>query len=266
MRDLSSVTHKARKRFGQNFLQDQIVIHQIIEAICPKESEHLVEIGPGQGALTRPLLDVVNHLDVIEIDRDLVRKLKAQFSVAAGLKIHEGDALRFDFNTLKSDNKLLRLIGNLPYNISSPLIFHLLKFAPLIQDMHFMLQKEVVDRLSARPNEKNYGRLSVMVQYYCSAETVLHVKPQAFDPQPKVDSAVVRLIPHATLPHFCHDRVHFENIVRQAFNQRRKTLRKSLKNVVTPDELTLLKVDPGLRPENLSVEQFVAIANSRYIK
>ncbi|MCY4178502.1 MAG: 16S rRNA (adenine(1518)-N(6)/adenine(1519)-N(6))-dimethyltransferase RsmA [Endozoicomonadaceae bacterium] len=262
MSSLPSGTHKARKRFGQNFLQNQMIIHQIVEAICPKKNEHLIEIGPGQGALTQPLLDAAEHLDVVEIDRDLVQQLKMQFAAKPGLKIYEGDALKFDFSTLKKDEKPLRLVGNLPYNISTPLLFHLLRFTPLIQDMHFMLQKEVADRLTAQQSEKNYGRLSIMTQYHCATEMMFYVGPEAFHPQPKVESAIVRLIPYRKPPFHCVSLARLEKIVCQAFSQRRKTLRKSLRHIISADELIRLYIDPGLRPENLSVKQFVIIANS----
>lgn len=254
-------THKARKRFGQNFLHDQVVIHRIVCAIAPREGEHLVEIGPGQGALTEPLADACKDLDVIELDRDLIPRLKVQFALTEGFRIHEGDALKFDFASLQTDDRLLRLVGNLPYNISTPLIFHLLSFSGLIKDMHFMLQKEVVDRLIAQPGEKNYGRLSVMARYYCSAENVLHVGPGAFFPPPKVDSAIVRLTPYTVLPYLCKSTDVLERVVRSAFSLRRKTLRNSLKEFIASEQLKELGIDPQLRAENVSLGQYVNIAD-----
>jgi len=257
-----SKSHKARKRFGQNFLHDQAVISRIIQAIFPQIGEHLVEIGPGQGALTEPLLFACENMDVVELDRDLIPQLNKQFASKKGFRIHEGDALKFDFSPLNKDNCLLRIVGNLPYNISTPLIFHLLSFSGLIKDMHFMLQKEVVDRLVAKPREKNYGRLSVMAQYYCSSEYIMHVGPSAFYPPPKVDSAVVRLIPHSTLPHVCQDVSRLHNVVRSAFSLRRKTLRNSLKEHINTEQLIAINIDPQTRAECLSVKQFVDIANT----
>ena len=254
-------THKARKRFGQNFLHDQAVIYRIVRAIAPREGEHLVEIGPGQGALTEPLVETCGNLDVIELDRDLVPRLKVQFALTKGFRIHQGDALQFDFSQLQKDGQLLRLVGNLPYNISTPLIFHLLNFSGLIKDMHFMLQKEVVDRLVAQPGDKNYGRLSVMAQYACSAENVLHVGPEAFFPPPKVDSAIVRLVPHDKSPYPCKDTALLEQVVRAAFSLRRKTLRNSLKDYVTPNQLESLGINPQLRAENVSLSQYVEITD-----
>ncbi len=256
-----SGAHKARKRFGQNFLQDPVVIHRIIQTIGPKKNDHMVEIGPGQGALTEPLVDACKNLDVIELDRDLVPRLKVQFALSEGFRIHQGDALTFDYSMLQKDGKLLRLAGNLPYNISTPLIFYLLSYSDLIQDMHFMLQKEVVDRLTAKPGEKNYGRLSVMTQYHCTTENLLYVAPSAFYPPPKVDSAIVRLVPFKELPFVCEDYEMLKKIVRQAFGFRRKTLRNCLKDVISDNQLEKLSIDPQLRPENIKLEQYISIAD-----
>jgi 16S rRNA (adenine1518-N6/adenine1519-N6)-dimethyltransferase len=193
--------HQARKRFGQNFLHDQGVIGRIIRQINPKQGDHLVEIGPGQGALTDHLLSAANELDVVELDRDLIPILRTMFFRYDDLRIHEADALKFDFSSLKNDDRPLRIVGNLPYNISTPLIFHLLAHAGLIQDMHFMLQKEVVERMSAGAGENNYGRLGIMTQYFCKVQALFVVGPGAFNPAPKVDSAIVRLTPYKELPH-----------------------------------------------------------------
>ena len=255
-------SHKARKRFGQNFLHDEVIIHRIIQAIAPRKGEHMVEIGPGLGALTGHLLAASENLDVVELDRELLPGLLKRFSSGEGFRLHQGDALAFDFASLHSGNLPLRLVGNLPYNISTPLIFYLLSFTGIIKDMHFMLQKEVVNRLVATPNGKNFGRLSVMVQYYCHAELVLHVAPDAFTPSPKVQSAFVRLTPHKTLPHPCSNVKLLETIVREAFSLRRKTLRNSLKSIISSAQLESIGINPRLRAENLSLELFVHIANS----
>ena len=253
--------HKARKRFGQNFLHDHGVIQRIVRSINPREGDRLVEIGPGQGALTEGLLEGANALDVIELDRDLIPTLKLRFGLNPEFRIHEADALKFDFSSLKIDDRPLRLAGNLPYNISTPLIFHLLSFEGLISDMHFMLQKEVVQRLAATPGEKNYGRLSIMTQYYCAVDYLFTVGPGSFKPAPKVDSAIVRLTPHKTLPYPCKNIATLEAVVRDAFSQRRKTLRNTLKKHLNADNLQALGIDPGTRPEQLHLADFVKIAD-----
>jgi len=256
-------SHQPRKRFGQNFLQDPAVVQKILTAIHPKPAEHLVEIGPGLGVLTKPLLALVDHLDVIEIDRDLARELEVQFGHTQKLSIHTQDALKFDFNTLAiaHPNKKFRIIGNLPYNISTPLIFHLLNSAALIEDMHFMLQKEVVDRLCAKPNHKTYGRLSIMAQYYCTIVPVLSVPPNAFYPKPKVQSAFVRLTPHPILPHPAKNLALFQTLTRIAFTQRRKTIANALKSYLNPEDFLALNLNSTLRPETLSLADFVQISN-----
>lgn len=256
------VGHKARKRFGQNFLQDQGIIRRIIRAIGAQDDQHLVEIGPGLGAITEELLDSCERLDVVELDRDLVPILRTKFfNFADKFTIHEGDALKFDFSTLQQSDEQMRVVGNLPYNISTPLIFHLLSYADKIEDMHFMLQKEVVDRLAAQPGDNHYGRLGIMAQYYCHVEPLFLVPPEAFDPAPKVDSAIVRLIPHKQLPHTAKDVSKLEVVVRTAFNQRRKTLRNNLKPLLSGAELEQLGIDPGLRPERLSLQEFICISD-----
>jgi 16S rRNA (adenine1518-N6/adenine1519-N6)-dimethyltransferase len=258
------VGHTARKRFGQNFLHDQGVIGRIIRAINPQHGQHLVEIGPGLGALTEELLDACQgELDVVELDRDLIPVLRTQFfRYADTFNIHEADALKFDFAGLKQDERPLRIVGNLPYNISTPLIFHLLSFNGLIQDMHFMLQKEVVDRLAAGPGDNHYGRLGIMAQYYCRVEPLFIVPPGAFSPAPKVDSAIVRLVPYAEPPVPAKDVKQLQNVVRTAFGQRRKTLRNNLKQLISAEQLEALGIDPGLRPERLTLAQFVAISDA----
>ncbi len=254
-------THKPRKRFGQNFLHDPFVIHNILSAIDPKPGESLIEIGPGLGALTCPLLKACGALQVVELDRDIVPELSRRCGAEGALQIHNTDALRFDFEQLHTDERPLRIIGNLPYNISTPLIFHLLDHADIISDMHFMLQKEVVDRMASPPGSKDYGRLSVMLQYRCAVEPLFDVGPGAFNPPPKVNSAVVRLRPLAKPAAQVDDFKIFSNLVTQIFSQRRKTLRKILKNTLTTDQITDLGLDPMIRPDRLSIEDFARLAN-----
>lgn len=252
--------HQARKRFGQNFLHDPGVIERIIRAINPKPDDALVEIGPGLGALTEEMLAVNPNLQVVELDRDLIPVLRTKFFNYPNLRIHQADALKFDFGELV-DDKPLRIIGNLPYNISTPLIFHLLGHSGVVQDMHFMLQKEVVERLAAVPGDNNYGRLGIMAQYFCRVQPLFEVGPGAFRPAPKVDSAIVRLVPHETLPHPAKDYKLLQAVVRTAFSARRKTLRKALAGMVTVDQLKSVGINDGLRPENLGLAEYVAIAD-----
>lgn len=253
--------HRARKRFGQNFLHDAGVIDRILRAIFPREGERLLEIGPGQGALTAELVSSGAQLDVIELDKDLIPLLKLRFGLKPNFQLHEGDALQFDFNRLDVGPRRLRVVGNLPYNISTPLIFHLLDHVGLIQDMHFMLQKEVVERMSAKPGGGHWGRLSIMVQYHCKVEHLFNVGPGAFNPPPKVDSAIVRLTPHNELPHPAQDICALDRVVREAFNQRRKTLRNTLKNLMNSADIESVGIDPGLRPEQLQLADFVRLAD-----
>lgn len=253
--------HRARKRFGQNFLHDAGVIHRILRAIHARPGEHLVEIGPGQGALTEGLIGSGARLDVIELDQDLVPLLKLRFGLNPQFGLHQGDAMKFDFASLVRAGEKLRVVGNLPYNISTPLIFHLLEHAACIGDMHFMLQKEVVERLAAEPGSGDWGRLSIMVQYHCRVEHLFNVGPGAFNPPPKVDSAIVRLVPHATLPHPAKDHRLLERVVREAFNQRRKTLRNTLKQLLPAAAIEAAGVDGSLRPEQLDLAAFVRLAD-----
>jgi 16S rRNA (adenine1518-N6/adenine1519-N6)-dimethyltransferase len=254
------MTHRLRKRFGQHFLHDPRVIQNILQAIDPKPEQHLVEIGPGQGAITFPLLKHLKQLEVVEIDRDLIQAL--QHSGHAKLIVHAADALRFDFCSLCRDsNDKLRLFGNLPYNISTPLLFHLFRIQHCIADMHFMLQKEVVDRMLAPPGDKTYGRLSVMVQYYCEVIELFDIGPGAFTPPPKVHSAIVRLLPHATPPVPCTPERLYA-VVNQAFSQRRKTLRNAVNRWLSAEQIQALDIDPGLRPERLSLSDFAKLANA----
>jgi 16S rRNA (adenine1518-N6/adenine1519-N6)-dimethyltransferase len=254
------MTHRARKRFGQNFLHDANVIRRIIQSINPQPGQALVEIGPGQGAITLPLLQACGHLEVIELDRDLIEPLARKAQTAGTLIIHQADALKFDFRPLAQDRKL-RLVGNLPYNISTPLLFHLLSQADYIQDMHFMLQKEVVDRMAAGPGGGEYGRLSVMIQYHCRVEPLFHIGPGAFRPAPKIDSAFVRLTPWPQAPAVVDDYASLSTVVRQAFSQRRKTLRNTLRNLLDEAQIRDSGCDPTARPETLTLQQYASLAN-----
>jgi 16S rRNA (adenine1518-N6/adenine1519-N6)-dimethyltransferase len=246
-----------RKRFGQNFLKDAGVVAHIMAAIRPQTGERFVEIGPGLGALTLPLLQRLEHLDVIEIDRDIVADLRARHGPER-LTIHNGDALKFDLAAMGQD---LRVVGNLPYNISTPLLFHLTSQAGAVRDAHFMLQREVVERMSAKPGTSEYGRLSVMLQYRWSIESLFDVPPTAFRPAPKVWSSVVRMIPHRVLPDAAADEKLLAEVVMRAFGQRRKTLRNTLREILLSSDFEQLGIDPVARGETLSVADFVRIAN-----
>jgi 16S rRNA (adenine1518-N6/adenine1519-N6)-dimethyltransferase len=254
--------HIAKKRFGQNFLTDQGVIASLVEAISPKADDLMVEIGPGLGALTKPLLQKLNLLHVVEVDRDIIAWMQKEY-VKNNITIHNADALKFDFTQLadKKSGNNLRVTGNLPYNISTPILFHLLDNVSHITDMHFMLQKEVVERMVASPSTPAYGRLSVMLQYRLQMDYLFTVPPEAFEPVPKVESAFVRCVPHATLPFIAKDEALFAKLVLAAFGQRRKTLRNTLKGLLEDDGFTELNINSQLRAENLSVADFVAIAN-----
>lgn len=251
--------HIPRKRFGQNFLTDQAVLSQIISSIHPTSNDAMVEIGPGLGAMTALLLQDLSHLHVVELDRDLVEYLSKRFT-RNQLTVHAADALKFDFNTIPvPDNQKLRVVGNLPYNISSPLLFHLMSIATKVEDQHFMLQKEVVERMVAEPGSKTFGRLSVMLQWRYHMELMFVVPPTAFDPPPKVDSAIVRMIPIKN-PMTC-DFARLEKITTTAFTQRRKVIRNSLSSLFTESQLIDAGIDPTLRPEDISVAQYVNLAN-----
>lgn len=250
--------HIPRKRFGQNFLTDQAVLHDIIRVIAPQANDVMVEIGPGLAAMTRLLLEQLRELHVVELDRDLVERLNKTFDPKR-LHVHAGDALQFDFATLAPAEGKLRVVGNLPYNISSPLLFHLSEIAHRVQDQHFMLQKEVVDRMVAQPGSKTYGRLSVMLQWRYHMELLFIVPPTAFDPPPQVDSAIVRMIPLAQ-PLPC-DAARLEAVVQKAFSQRRKTLRNCLAGMFTEADLISVGIDPQARAETVGVEGYVALAN-----
>ena len=250
--------HIPRKRFGQNFLTDQNVLSEIIRVIAPAADDTMVEIGPGQGAMTALLLAQLSRLQVVELDRDLVTLLQKKFS-SDKLIIHSGDALQFDFGALQPTQGKLRIVGNLPYNISSPLLFHLAQYAQQVEDQHFMLQKEVVQRMVAPPGGKDYGRLSVMLQWRYQMEMLFIVPPSAFDPPPKVDSAIVRMRPIES-PLAC-EQARLEQVVTQAFSQRRKVIRNSLSSLFTEQQLIAAGIDPQARPETISLEQYVALTH-----
>jgi len=251
--------HIARKRFGQNFLTDDHVLNNIIDAIGPQRGQVMVEIGPGLAAMTALLLKELDHMHVIELDRDLVARLEKAYP-RHRLTVHAGDALKFDFSAIPApEGHKLRVVGNLPYNISSPLLFHLAEFAPLVEDQHFMLQKEVVERMVAEPGTKAYGRLSVMLQWRYDMALLFVVPPAAFDPPPQVDSAIVRMVP--TKRQLACDGARLEAVVQKAFSQRRKVIRNCVTGMFTESQLLDAGIDPGARPETVSLEQYVALAN-----
>ncbi len=252
--------HIARKRFGQNFLTDQVILSQIIRAINPQAGQAMVEIGPGLAAMTELIVQYTQPLHVVEIDRDLVTRLRKRFSEQQ-LQIHQGDALAFDFASLpRAEGQKLRIVGNLPYNISSPLLFHLAEFADQVEDQHFMLQKEVVERMVAEPGSKTYGRLSIMLQWRYEMELLFIVPPECFDPPPQVDSAIVRMIPKREVLDCPQDKL--ESVVTKAFSQRRKVIRNCLAGMFTEEQLVALGIDPQARPETLSLEHYVSLARS----
>jgi 16S rRNA (adenine1518-N6/adenine1519-N6)-dimethyltransferase len=253
-----------RKRFGQNFLHDPGTIARILAAIAPKPGDRLVEIGPGRGAITQGLLTAAGRLDVVEIDRDLIPQLADRFPPQTGLTIHNADALAFDFCVLCPPGERLRLVGNLPYNISTPLLFHFLEQTHCIQDMHLMLQKEVVERIAADPGRRDYGRLTVGIQAYCRVDPLFTIGPGAFTPAPKVDSAFLRLTPYRPLPHPVLDPSTLTRLVAQAFSQRRKTLRNTLKGALPPGSLEEQGIDPGQRAEEIPVETYIRLANAAW--
>ncbi|EED36266.1 dimethyladenosine transferase [Luminiphilus syltensis NOR5-1B] len=253
--------HKPRKRFGQNFLRDQSVIDAIAQAINPQPGDHLVEIGPGEGALTQALISTECAYDAIELDRDLTAVLLASFSIYSNFALHSADALNFDFSQLRVSEEKLRVVGNLPYNISTPLIFKLLENIDIIRDMHFMLQLEVVQRLSAAPGSKHWGRVGVMAQYLCQVTHLIDVPPESFYPAPKVQSAVVSLRPHHSSPYKACDPVALRTVTRHAFAQRRKTLRNNFKGIIDDSALEALGIDPNARAESLALADFVSLAS-----
>ena len=253
------MSHRPRKRFGQNFLHDQSVIERILSHVDPRPRQRLVEIGPGQGALTRGVLQRAGELDAVELDRDLLEPLQRTCAPLGELRLHNADALKFDFRSLRTDERRLRLIGNLPYNISTPLLFHLIEQSDVIEDMHFMLQKEVVDRMAAGPGSKTYGRLSVMLQVSCEVTPLFDIGPESFDPPPKVNSSVVRLYPRGEPLVAAADIPVFGNLVSAAFQQRRKTLRNNLKGLLDTEQITAVGIDPGIRAEMLSIADLIRL-------
>lgn len=250
------MAHRARKRFGQHFLADRDVIARVVAAVAPAQSDTMLEIGPGLGALTRSLVGHVEALHAVEIDRDIVARLRAEFPPER-LTVHEGDALDYDF---AAHGPGLRVVGNLPYNISSPILFRLAGSATTLKDAHVMLQREVVERMVAAPASPHYGRLSVMLQYHFAMAQLFAVPAQAFHPPPKVESAFVRMLPAPARPD-C-DPALLERVVRAAFSQRRKTLRNTLKGLFTPPELEHLGIDPGARAQQLGLDEFARLANA----
>ncbi len=247
--------HTPRKRFGQNFLQDQSIIRNIIECINPQPEQNFIEIGPGLAALTKPLIEKLSHLEVIELDRDIVNFLQETFTPQQ-LTIHQGDALKFDFTL---NNKPIRVVGNLPYNISTPIMFYLSQF-PNIQNMVFMLQKEVVERICAKPNNRDYGKLTIILQYKYKCRYLLDVPPESFYPAPKVDSAIVSLTPRTDYDWHQVDETNLNQVVSKAFSQRRKTISNSLKGLFSSEQLIEAGIDPLLRPENIELEKYISLS------
>ena len=250
--------HRARKRFGQHFLTDPGIIDAIVRAVHPTEDDVIVEIGPGQAAITDALSRSAGHLHAVEVDRDLVAQLRRRYKGSPNVTVHEADALQFDFAAL---GDRIRVVGNLPYNISTPLLFHLLKFREQILDMHFMLQKEVVDRMAASPGSKAYGRLGIMLGCHLNIELLFDVPPESFDPPPAVTSAVVRLDPLPPGTFDIQDEAGLSTLVSTAFMQRRKTLRNSLRKSVEAIDFEAVGIDAGLRPEQVSIADYVKLSN-----
>jgi 16S rRNA (adenine1518-N6/adenine1519-N6)-dimethyltransferase len=254
-------SHRPRKRFGQNFLHDPASIARILGAVDPRPGDNLVEIGPGRGAITAGLLRAAGRLHAVELDRDLIAPLQEKCAGLGELQLHEADALTFDFCSLAPQGGL-RVVGNLPYNISTPLLFHLLGQSRCIGDMHFLLQKEVVERMAAAPGGRTYGRLSVMIQARCAVQSLFDIGPRAFFPAPKVDSAFVRLLPHRGSPYPIRNTERFEKLVTAAFSQRRKTLRNTLKGLLGAEAIQACGIDPGARAEQLSIGDFARLSNA----
>ncbi len=255
--------HRARKRFGQHFLTDPGIIDAIVRAVHPGGDDVIVEIGPGQGAITGPLARYAGHLHLVELDRDLVARLRQQYAQADNVTVHEGDALTFDFGVL---GDRLRIVGNLPYNISTPLLFHLLRYRDRIVDMHFMLQKEVVKRIAAAPGSKAYGRLGIMLGCYLNVEPLFDVPPEAFAPPPEVTSAVLRLDPLPRGTYEIDDDAALSTLVATAFMQRRKTLRNALRNEADAADFDVLGIDPAQRPEQVAIADYVRLSNHLHRK
>jgi len=251
-----TIMHRARKRFGQNFLIDSSIIQSLVTAIAPQPTDKIIEIGPGLGALTKPLIDKVGHLEVVELDRDLISQLEHLKHHADKLTIHEADALKFDFSHTENPR---RIVGNLPYNISTPLIFHLLDQINSITDMHFMLQNEVVNRICAHTGDRNFGRLSIMVQVKCTAQKLIHVPAESFSPVPKIESAFIRLTPlkQSLVPKQLEQ--HFKHIVQTCFSQPRKTVNNNLKKILSQNEIIDAGIDPNSRPQQLTLQNLLAL-------
>lgn len=255
------MAQKLRKRFGQHLLVDKTTIALIVQALQPKKEENICEIGPGLGAITMPILQKIGNMHAVEIDRDLAQKLQLSCKPIGNLDLHLADVLNFDLTEIATVNHPARLIGNLPYNISTPLLFHLLQFTPLIFDMHFMLQKEVIDRIAAPVGDSQYSRLSVMLQSYCKVEILFDIAPEMFSPPPKVFSSFMRLTPIDTYRSKIHDPEVFNKVVKNAFTQRRKTIKNSLSTLATIDQLGKSNIDPKHRPQELSISQYIDLAN-----
>lgn len=255
--------YHAKKKFGQNFLVDNNLINKIITAFNPNPEQVILEIGPGLGALTSPLLEKIDHINLVEIDNELAQKLVEKFHNK--ITLYNTDILKFDFKQLLStstNKNTIRVIGNLPYNISTPILFFLFNQIENIEDMLFMLQLEVVERIVAKPNTKQYGRLSVMAQIFCDCQKLFNIPATAFNPRPKVESAIIYLKPKINNNYKnLNDFALFDNLVKAAFNQRRKTISNSLKDFISSDELDKISINPKLRAENLSIEQYIAITN-----
>jgi 16S rRNA (adenine1518-N6/adenine1519-N6)-dimethyltransferase len=251
----------AKKKFGQHFLSDSAILHSLIGAIHPQLDEQFIEIGPGPGILTKPLANAVHSLHLIEIDNDWVSFLQEEYAKEPHVILHHCDVLTFDWRSLANE-KPWRLAGNLPYNISTPLLFRIFSQLEQFSDLHFVLQNEVVNRLTAPVGSKNYGRLSVMAQYHCQTESLLFIPPEAFDPPPKVDSALIRLIPRKQKSVIVKDLTQLSNVVREAFTFRRKTLNNALSKYFSAAELKQHGIDPTLRPQNVSVDQYVTLSNA----
>lgn len=252
--------HQPRKRFGQHFLRDPRIIERIIAVLNAKPGQHWVEIGPGLGALTTELLPLIKEIEVVELDRDIIPRLEEACRDLGMLTIYSADALQFDFRQLVKNEQRLRIVGNLPYNISTPLLFHLLEQQSAIQDMYFMLQKEVVQRICAPAGGEHYGRLSVMVQYYCDVAALFTVHAHAFSPPPKVESAFIRIEPRPPLM-VAQNLDVFAKIVQQAFSQRRKMLHNSVHGLLSNEQILSVGIDPNIRPEQLTVTDFVKMSN-----
>ncbi len=258
--------HKAKKKFGQNFLHDATVIERIIHAISLKETDNVIEIGPGMAALSDSLIKACNKLFLVEIDNDLIPQLKQRFSAYAQTRWHifHQDALGFSFSSaeaLLTEKTKFRVVGNLPYNISTPLLFHFIEQIEYVEDMHFMLQKEVVERICAKPDNKDYGRLSIMLQYFCDCEHLFDVAPESFEPAPKVESSIIRLTPYSEPPYPCKDTEELSKLVATAFSQRRKTIRNNFRKLGIEKEMEQANIDGSLRAENISLAQYVELCN-----